>query len=303
MSPLVRGTCAKDGCEKPHQARGLCSTHYKAWRDGRLREEVRAAREKTPRLCGHCGEPIPAARTAKAIFCSALCKRKDQYRREKVNPPRKQAPPCSVDGCGSPVFARGICSKHYSRLRSKGSLDDTRKNARGTCSVEDCSRDHLASGLCDYHYRWKRRGEHRERVIEQLAGRECVHCGKELGPDRSSRAIFCSRACKQKEHVASGKAAEVARRHYFGKLYGLSVQQVNEMAEAGCGICGTRDWPGRHKRPHVDHDHQTGKVRGVLCHECNTGLGKFRDDPALMERAIAYLLKAGRVEGSQTTLV
>lgn len=300
--PLVRGTCQKDDCDKPHAARGFCSTHYKAWRDGRLREEARAVRERNPRPCKHCGEPIPVIRNAKAIFCTALCKRQYQYQQERASSTPKQAAPCPVDGCGSSVFARGVCAKHYNRLRSKGSLDDTRKNAKGICAIEDCSREHLAGGLCETHYRRARRKEHRRRVTQELAGRACVHCGAELGPDRSARAIFCSRTCKEKERVASGKAAEGSRRHYFGKLYGLTVDQINEMAKAGCAICGTTDWPGRHKRPHVDHDHRTGAVRGVLCSECNTGLGKFRDDPDVLERAIAYLLKAGRAASSQTIL-
>ncbi|MEU9115034.1 endonuclease domain-containing protein [Streptomyces sp. NPDC048483] len=39
---------------------------------------------------------------------------------------------------------------------------------------------------------------------------------------------------------------------------------------------------------HVDHDHRTGKVRGVLCFNCNSGLGLLRDDPQAARRAIAY---------------
>ena len=53
-----------------------------------------------------------------------------------------------------------------------------------------------------------------------------------------------------------------------------------------CAICGAKP---KGRRLAVDHDHKTGKVRGLLCMFCNTGLGKFRDDPKLLKKAIGYL--------------
>ncbi|MEV4708088.1 endonuclease VII domain-containing protein [Actinoplanes sp. NPDC049316] len=50
-----------------------------------------------------------------------------------------------------------------------------------------------------------------------------------------------------------------------------------------CAICGGDD------PQHLDHDHRTGEVRGILCFNCNGGLGQFRDDPVLLADAIAYL--------------
>jgi len=43
------------------------------------------------------------------------------------------------------------------------------------------------------------------------------------------------------------------------------------------------------KPEHVDHDHATGAVRGVLCFTCNAALGQLRDDPAILRRAFRYL--------------
>ena len=58
-----------------------------------------------------------------------------------------------------------------------------------------------------------------------------------------------------------------------------------------CEICGTRGktFNGKNKSLHIDHCHVTGKVRGVLCPECNHMLGKAKDNPVLLRRAADYL--------------
>lgn len=54
-----------------------------------------------------------------------------------------------------------------------------------------------------------------------------------------------------------------------------------------CAICGT---DGGDKGLFLDHNHATGAMRGWLCHHCNAGIGHFKDDPALLARAIGYVL-------------
>jgi hypothetical protein len=55
-----------------------------------------------------------------------------------------------------------------------------------------------------------------------------------------------------------------------------------------CAICGkVAEWGKRGL--HRDHDHKTGKTRGYLCHNCNVGLGHFKDSPKLLQKAIEYL--------------
>jgi len=77
---------------------------------------------------------------------------------------------------------------------------------------------------------------------------------------------------------------------------GITVQTYNEMLERidnKCEICGneeTRKNPdGRTTRLCIDHCHKTEKIRGMLCHSCNTGIGKFKDDIELLQKAIEYL--------------
>jgi len=77
------------------------------------------------------------------------------------------------------------------------------------------------------------------------------------------------------------------------KEKGLTMEQYDEAIirqEGGCGICGEKE--NRHTlqtRLVIDHDHVTGKFRGLLCHNCNVSLGLMRDNIELLERAIAYL--------------
>ena len=59
-----------------------------------------------------------------------------------------------------------------------------------------------------------------------------------------------------------------------------------------CAICGT-DANELTRELGVDHNHETDEVRGLLCNHCNIGLGNFRDDVELMNKAIEYLGKYG----------
>lgn len=73
------------------------------------------------------------------------------------------------------------------------------------------------------------------------------------------------------------------------RRYGLTVEQVLALRQRDeCDICGGTNANG--KQLSIDHDHRTGRVRGVLCEACNHAVGKFKDAPHLLVSAIAYLI-------------
>lgn len=75
--------------------------------------------------------------------------------------------------------------------------------------------------------------------------------------------------------------------------YGITIQDYDALLEAqgfACKICGdTEPRNVRGERFPIDHCHDTGLVRGLLCHHCNVGLGHFKHDTALLDKAAAYL--------------
>lgn len=83
------------------------------------------------------------------------------------------------------------------------------------------------------------------------------------------------------------KRRATAWRGHLKRTYGLTFERYQEMAANGCHICGAPDRP--EKRLHVDHDHSTLEVRGLLCDPCNRGIGCFSDNPERLRRAIEYL--------------
>lgn len=80
------------------------------------------------------------------------------------------------------------------------------------------------------------------------------------------------------------------------KTAGITLAQYQRALEDQMGLCKICHQPqrsGYHTRLSIDHDHVTGKFRGLLCSSCNSGLGHFGDDLALLEEAIQYL-RAGK---------
>lgn len=123
-----------------------------------------------------------------------------------------------------------------------------------TCSEVPCSDKHYARGMCRRHY--------------------MKHWHKTpAGKARRKR---------------QGNDPEYQRQY----RYNLKPGEYDALLLAQGGLCAIcrADTPGIRTRSfYVDHDHDTGRVRGLLCHRCNSALGYLNDDSALLAKAVHYL--------------
>ena len=118
----------------------------------------------------------------------------------------------------------------------------------------------------------------------------CSACGKLF--KRYKSAKYCSDDCRNS--IVRPRAYEYDHAKKLKKLK-LTLNDYQDMFEKQgglCAICGspeTQRVKGTINRLSVDHCHQTGKVRGLLCGSCNLGIGKFKDNWVLVENAMEYL--------------
>jgi hypothetical protein len=120
----------------------------------------------------------------------------------------------------------------------------------------------------------------------------CKNCNKEfdclLIKKRKGKGLFCSKTCYSEWRKKNKEDKKIQnKRHQLRYKYGLKEEDFNIMSEKQehrCKICSKQV-----DTLYVDHCHETSKIRGLLCSNCNTGLGFFKDDISVLEKAIAYL--------------
>lgn len=218
----------------------------------------------------------------------------------------------------SKVFSRGLCRSCYDRLRRRGTLE--RKNVSNVgkpCAHEGCCKRPHAGGFCSTHYQ-RARGKMRS------LWRNLRHAAKgQYPPEWDRYEVFIkavgsppsdAHQLRRLDHtrpwghgnmvwrdpISHGKwsgtpeeRAEYARAWSLRKNYGLTPQDVEDMKRGQDGLCPIceRDLEREGAKMCVDHDHYTGEVRGLLCDDCNKGIGQLGDDPERLKRALEYLLR------------
>lgn len=126
---------------------------------------------------------------------------------------------------------------------------------------------------------------------------ECLNCHKFFIATRT-RSKYCSDTCQHrdwvnnnKEHDKEQHRKDSKKNRAYLRIYGLGLKDYNKMfakQEGHCAICGIHQSELKIAL-HIDHNHETGRNRGLLCHQCNIGLGVFEDNAERLERAAEYL--------------
>jgi predicted nucleic acid-binding Zn ribbon protein len=124
----------------------------------------------------------------------------------------------------------------------------------------------------------------------------CKHCSNVFSPKAPSE-MYCSDGCKE---IGITDA-------YLKRNYGLSYFQYISMHKEQQGLCKICNREGYTMTEHhklklvVDHCHTTGKVRGLLCHDCNRALGLFKDDIVALQKAKEYIEGATTIPYGSTS--
>lgn len=220
---------------------------------------------------------------------------------------------CSVDGCDQVAHAQKLCFMHYQRKRKHGHTDSTRPETWGEINahplVDQWNWLHHRKGveLCAPEWRTDFR-----RFVSDVGERpgpkfrlKPIDKTKLIGPGNFA---WVEPEFERREGETQQEAenrAERGRRAMHPdkfkqydtrkKYNGLSLAGVAAMAERQdhrCAICREKEGTvirGQVITLAVDHDHETGVIRGLLCVKCNRGLGLFRDSQQFLQAAIDYL--------------
>ncbi len=225
---------------------------------------------------------------------------------------------CKIEDCQEPILAKHLCKRHYYQFRPKCSvvgcetqsyrkgmcykhLMVARQEAGDLCGFPDCPRPRYRTGLCAAHEVQAKSGKKLKpvRLVKAPAPRPVV--------DGQKECISCRETHPADSYWSRGGVAmpRCPRCQQLFAVYGIDFDHFSKMLKAQHGMCAVChiDNPGTKTGVWVvDHDHacHPGRrgcikcVRGLLCNPCNSMLGLAEDNPELLRSAIAYLENASQ---------
>lgn len=274
--------CSSGGCGNSVFSLGLCRKHY---------EQERLETASPCSILG-CQE-----KSYRGQLCAT------HYRAHI----KSTHPVCTVNGCGNKqkTLKSGLCEKHLFRYSRHGTIEQPRNldwGARENHPLYQTYHWHRRKAdkpMCDEWANdfWAfvncvgdKPANHTLRRIDNL---------KQLGPTNWQWKESTSSKDKA-EYARKWRSAnpEKAKNADLKKMYGITLDEYRVMAVAQdykCAICGELetnvDSMGVPRHMPVDHCHNSGKVRALLCASCNKALGGFKDNPDILRKAALYVEK------------
>lgn len=318
--------CIIEGCGGEGKAKGLCGKHYKQYTDAKKKRPLSIEEwllvDKTPppvKTCTFDGcDKIVAA---KNLCANHYYQHQNADRKKPISvkdwialdrTPIESI--CTVDGCKDITTAKGLCQTHYMRFKRHGHLKSTRNEDWGQrekhplygdwCSMRKTYGVQLCNEWADF---WV--------FVKDIGMKPEIGCWvslidskKKMGPgnfywekfDKTGESKISK--VEIKAYLKDLRIKEAKNTHSYKRntrlktQYGITLDDWEIMyTEQGgvCKICGKAETAINHKTKvllslSVDHCHDTGKVRGLLCSNCNRAIGGLRHNVDLLQKALDY---------------
>ena len=211
--------------------------------------------------CEHCGATFEESNRAKR-FCSERCRKsadRKRYKEKKLHTTQQRR------------YKETGLRPHERHCKACGAKFTAKHNSEAYCS-KPCrdvgyEKNKLAS---------KEAARERYYASKQPYRLKCAWC--ESSFESKGKVKYCSDQCRRESATHNARL----------NTYGLSREEYEALAKRSGGLCEICQ---EKEAQHIDHCHDTGVVRGLLCQQCNHGLGNFQDRVALLNRASEYLSK------------